>query len=65
MSVGPQGPDIPPGISREKALARLKELEACPEGEDAGHMEADRILLSLINDPEITEAFDDIFKWYS
>lgn len=32
--------------------------------EDDGHVKADRLLLEYINDSKVTEAFDDIDKWY-
>lgn len=29
------------------------------------HMDADQLLLDYINDPEVSEAFYDIEKWYA
>jgi hypothetical protein len=63
------GPPVrePPGKRRDRILARLKELgELKPEaGEEAGHTEADQLLLELINDVEISAAFATIPKWYA
>jgi hypothetical protein len=48
---------------REDAL-RL--LAACQhEGPETGHMAADRVLLAVIDDDEITAAFEAIPKWYA
>ena len=33
--------------------------------EEIAHVKADEALLEFINDPEITEAFDAIEKWYA
>jgi len=45
----------------------LKRLSKCKDNNDhhKGHEEADEALLEYINDEDITEAFDDIIKWYS
>jgi len=45
----------------------IKELKHFAEYDDAeiAHHKADRALLEFINDSEITEAFDDIIKWYA
>ena len=32
---------------------------------DKNHSEADGLLLEYINDPEVTEAFLEIMRWYS
>lgn len=52
-------------LTRDDALAKLKALADEPRDQVEAHREADRILLSLINDPEITDAFDEISKWYA
>ena len=51
-------------ITRDVALARLKELARVKDPEFAHHG-ADMILLRLLNDDEITEAFIDITRWYA
>ena len=33
--------------------------------EEDAHIDADNLLLEFINDKEITEAFENISKWYS
>jgi hypothetical protein len=51
-------------LTREQALERLREL--VPFGDPEGaHIEADGILLDLIDDEEIRAAFDAIQKWYA
>jgi hypothetical protein len=32
---------------------------------EAAHIKADELLLEYINDPEITEAFNKIERWYA
>jgi hypothetical protein len=51
-------------MTRDKALARLRELKAWGDAEVA-HLEADDVLLRLIDDAEITAAFEAITKWYA
>ena len=64
--------------TKQQILARLKELaqkESFIDGSgnerwyypdpETYHVEADRLLLELINDQEISEAFDAIEKWYA
>jgi hypothetical protein len=53
---------------REQALDRLRQLaEDSKSGGDkeAIHAEADEILLELVGDPKVIEAFEAIEKWYS
>lgn len=62
-----EGPPLFRRYTREEALAELKELNLI---DDAGkteqvHFCADAVLIGLINDPEITEAFEAIYKWYA
>lgn len=58
-------------MTREELIAKLKECSQYPssiEGHydvERGHIDADQALLAYINDPEITEAFDSLEKWYS
>ncbi len=44
---------------------KLRLLAVLNGDEEVSHMTADRSLLEYINDPEVTELFDDIEKWYS
>jgi hypothetical protein len=45
----------------------LEILRKCAESEDQedGHYEADQALIRFINDPEITEAYEKVGKWYA
>ena len=43
-------------MTRDEALQLLKGLAKSPDME-TGHIKADEILLALIDDPEITEAY--------
>ena len=49
---------------RERILSALKELANSPDTESA-HGEADDLLVELIDDPEIRNAYDAIQKWYA
>jgi hypothetical protein len=46
-----------------KALRKLK-TDPNLDIEDV-HVEADRLLVEFIDDPEVTKAFEDIDKWYA
>jgi len=48
-------------MTREEALQQLKELIKRRDMETA-HILADEILLALINDPEITEAYRAVLR---
>lgn len=52
-------------ISREDLLRKLKELSELKHDPEVAHSEADELLLSYINDPEIEKAFEEVPKWYS
>lgn len=45
-------------------MERLKELQLNSDPEQ-DHSDADDLLLLFINDVEITEAFNEIEKWYA
>lgn len=51
-------------MTRDELLALLRRLQepGDPEGQ---HGQADDALLKFIGDPEITEAFEAIKKWYA
>ena len=52
-------------MTREELIKGLNDCATILHGEAEGHMEADRLLLEYINDPEVTKAFADIpRKWY-
>jgi len=53
-----------------KALSDLKKKETTAHEDDVWdpelvHMEADRLLLTFINDEEVRKAFQCLHKWYS
>lgn len=49
---------------KAKVLMELRVLERESDFEDA-HVRADRLLLELINDPEVSAAFEAVGKWYA
>jgi hypothetical protein len=49
---------------RIRILNRLLEL-AKNDDPETGHVEADNLLLELIDDEEITKAFKSIRRWYA
>lgn len=59
--------------SRADALRELRDIAARQSGADgrgrrileADHEEADEILLRLLGDDELRQAFDSIEKWYA
>lgn len=52
-------------LHREELLVRLRELHG-PSGDiEAQHSIADQALLDYIADPEITEAYEAIERWYA
>ncbi len=52
-----------PRISKENLIDYLKRMNGV--NVDADHRKADELLLEYINDPEITEAFEEMEKYYS
>jgi hypothetical protein len=53
-------------VTKEELITKLKELLEESHGDcENTHVEADEALLEFINDPEITEAFGEIEKWYA
>ena len=51
-------------MTREQLIEQLHQLAKSYDLE-AAHMEADRLLLEYVNDPEIDAAFEAIEKWYA
>ena len=52
-----------PVLTKKEAIKILEELtEADPE---LAHSEADEVLIRLINDKDVEEAFDEVPKWYA
>ena len=56
-----------PDERRDLVLAELRSMKDVGELRDAemDHARADELLLQLLADPEIREAFDEIRKWYA
>lgn len=56
-------------MSREEALKALRAIRtrqtSGQRDEEVDHADADDVLLALINDPEITEAYGLIESWYA
>ena len=53
-------------MTREKLIENLKWLYNKRGGDpEANHADADKWLLEYINDPEVTNAFNAIEKWYA
>jgi hypothetical protein len=50
---------------RERVLKELRELKNHGTDHESAHGKADDLLLHLINDAEIEEAFTAIEKWYA
>jgi len=51
-------------VTRDELLAKLRALQQDGDTEGA-HIDADDALLAYINDPDITEAYRVIDKWYA
>jgi hypothetical protein len=51
-------------MTKAELLDQLEALIASSPDEE-GHMEADRLLVDYINDPEITAMYERISKWYA
>ena len=50
-------------MEKEELLKKLKKLyKVTDPAKD--HIEADKLLLEFINDKEVTEAYNAIYKWY-
>jgi hypothetical protein len=53
-------------VTRDELLTELRRCEVFSEDdEEVAHWDADKALLKFINDPEITEAFEAIRRWYA
>lgn len=56
--------DALPVVAKQDVLTVLKEVALWGDIE-AAHCVVDKALLRLINDPEITKAYDSFEKWYA
>lgn len=55
-------------LTKDELLEILKDCKEDPNGysdREYDHIAADKALLDYINDPEVTKAFNDIYKWYA
>ena len=55
-------------MTRARALKRLQYLATGPDelgDAESWHADADGVLLDLLNDPKITEAWNAVQKWYA
>lgn len=53
-------------MTKPELLQQLEELKTLSIAEpDSAHSEADMVLLEYINDPDISEVFLNIKRWYS
>ena len=52
-------------MTRDELLTLLRGWEGDTGDQEWVHMEADDALIAYINDPEITEAYNNIGKWYA
>lgn len=52
-------------MSKDELLVKLKALHGDDLDSEAAHIEADEWLLEYINDAEISEAYNEIEKWYA
>ena len=57
-------------ITKERLLLELKSFPSYDDDMGIGdpeksHKRADELLLRYINDEEITEAFENLIRWYS
>lgn len=53
------------GMSKADLLVVLRERATGLKDAEADHVKADEALLAYIDDPEISEAFEAIDKWYA
>jgi len=51
-------------MTKQELIEKLQECAKSNDTEHA-HISADALLLSYIRDPEVTAAYDAIFKWYA
>jgi hypothetical protein len=52
-------------IDKNTLLLVLQFIRKNGDDEEGDHLDADKALLKYINDPEITQTFNDIKKWYA
>jgi hypothetical protein len=52
-------------MTKQELLDALRALKANESDPEENHVDADDLLLKFINDPEVTEAFNALHKWYA
>lgn len=52
-------------MNKEELIKRLKYIKETSGDTEADHIHVDKALTDFINDKEVTEAFNDIDKWYA
>jgi hypothetical protein len=53
-------------MKRDELLKVLRDLKDCEDKDrEAAHVTSDQSLLDYLADPEITEAYNAITKWYA
>ncbi len=58
-------------MTKEELIRRLKDVKTTHDEDglirdaEDWHVDADDLLLEYINDKSVTEAFNDITKWYA
>jgi len=56
-------------MTKDELLTELRKLDAevNPDWRDyeGDHINADKLLIEYINDPEIAEAYSNVGKWYA
>ncbi len=53
-------------MSKDELLDRLKTIANRTSGDpENDHADADELLLDYIDDPRITEAYEEIERWYA
>ena len=54
-----------PVLTKKEAMETLQELSELKHDPEVAHIEADEVLIRLINDKEVEKAFDEVPKWYA
>lgn len=50
-------------MTKEELIKKL--IEADDGDNESSHIQADKLLIEFINDPDIAEAYNAIDKWYA
>ncbi len=52
-------------MNKKELIKKLKELKTNETDIEKCHWDAEQLLLKYINNKEVTDAFDDLEKWYA